>query len=80
MRLWNFGRDTAGAIGSAWDDGCDEERRNAKRICIDAYADGWKSDHDVGPYSKPEGGPWTIQDCMRGLISERCGGSAVDKK
>jgi hypothetical protein len=61
------------------DDGCDEEIRAARKICIDAYANGWRSDYAVGPYKKATKGPWTIQDCMRGLISERCGGNPVDR-
>lgn len=79
MRLWKYFRDTVGTSGSAADDGCDDEIRKAREICIDAYANGWKSDHDVGPYRKPGGGRWTPQDCMRGLISERCGGNLIDR-
>jgi len=80
MRLWNYTRGLVGAIGSGWDDECKEEIRNARRICAKAYGNGWESDHDVGPYSKPDGSDWTVQDCMRGLTSERCGGNPVDKK
>jgi hypothetical protein len=58
---------------------CNEEIREARKICIEAYANGWKSDHDVGPYKTSSGKPWSIQDCMRGLISERCGGNAIEK-
>jgi len=79
MRLWNLGRDAIGAIGSAGDDGCAEEIRKAREICVEAFANGWRSDHNVGPYRKPGGGRWTIQDCMRGLTSERCGGNLLDK-
>jgi hypothetical protein len=68
-----------GVAGGGDDDGCDKEIRNARETCTEAYANGWKSDHDVGPYKTPSGKPWTIQDCMRGLISERCGGNEVDK-
>ena len=57
---------------------CKEEIRKAREICTRAYANGWRSDSDVGPYKKPAGGQWTIQDCMRGLISQRCGGNSVN--
>lgn len=82
MRLWNFlqRRGTVGSTGSGWDDECKTEIRRAREICTEAYANGWESDHDVGPYSKPDGSRWTPQDCMRGLISERCGGNPVDKR
>jgi hypothetical protein len=69
-------RRSVGIGGSGGDEcGCSKERREAREICTEAYANGWKSDYNVGPYKTP----WTIDDCMRGLISERCGGNAVDK-
>jgi RHS repeat-associated protein len=74
--LWNFCRRIiSGDGGGGPDPDCKDEIREAREICTEAYANGWSSDHDVGPYSKPDGGQWTIQDCMRGLISERCGGN-----
>jgi hypothetical protein len=66
------------AGGGGDDDGCDKEIRNAREICTEAYANGWKSVNDAGPYKTRSGKPWTIQDCMRGFITERCGGNAVN--
>ena len=67
------------------DDGCKDEIRKMRKICIDAYADGWngnytawRSNYRVGPYKKNSGGRWTIQDCMKGLVSKRCGGENPD--
>jgi RHS repeat-associated protein len=74
QQAWNYCR----RMLTSGDDGCKDEIREAREICTEAYANGWKSDHDVGPYRKDGGGPWTIQDCMRGLISERCGGNGVN--
>ena len=54
------------------------ERVAAREICTEAYADGWKSKYNVGPYKTNTGKPWTIQDCMKGLISARCGGNKLD--
>lgn len=70
---------SSGLGGGGGDEGCKEERREAREICTDAFADGWKSNYGVGPYKTPPGKRWTIEDCMRGLISERCGGNATDK-
>ena len=66
----------SGADGGGGNDqtGCEEERNEASNICRKAAANNWKSDYAVGPYKKP----WTIEDCMRGLVSERCGGNPVD--
>jgi hypothetical protein len=65
--------------GGDKDPDCEEEIRAAREACIEAYANGWKGDFGAGPYRKRSGGPWTIQDCMRGRISERCGGNKIDK-
>ena len=75
-----YPRILAGIAGGE-DDGsdCKEERRNAREVCADAFANGWKSDHDVGPYRTSSGKPWSIEDCMRGFISERCGGNATNR-
>jgi hypothetical protein len=67
------------------DDGCDDEIRKMRQICIDAYGDGWngnytawRSNYKVGPYRKRSGGRWTPQDCLKGLVSKRCGGENPD--
>lgn len=62
----------------ARDKDCIKEIREARKICTDAFVNGWKSDYGVGPYEKEFGGPWTIKDCMRGFISQRCGGNRHD--
>ncbi len=78
--LGNLYRGAISSGGSGGDDdGCKEERRRAQDTCSDAYANGWRSDYDVGPYRKPDGTRWTVQDCVRGLVSERCGGNKIDR-
>jgi hypothetical protein len=76
------GGDNGGGGGSGGnDDDCNEEIRQVRKICIDAYANGWKgdysgwkSDYRVGPYKTESGRPWTIQDCMKGFLRKECGG------
>jgi len=68
------------AAGGGDDEECEKQRRKARETCTEAYADGWKSDHDVGPYSTSSGDTWSIDDCMRGLVSEACGGNPVDNE
>jgi hypothetical protein len=75
LRLYRRGTTAPGSGSSDDDSECEEERRTARRICREAFANDWKSDYDVGPYRKPGSGQWTIEDCMRGLISEKCGGN-----
>jgi hypothetical protein len=59
--------------------GCDEEWRDAREICTAAARNGWKSNQGgLGPYKKPTGGLWDVDDCARGRVSERCGGNEVD--
>jgi hypothetical protein len=55
---------------------CEKERKKALEICSQLYD---KSVYDTGPYRNPSGRPWNLQDCMRGFMSERCGGNATDK-
>jgi hypothetical protein len=74
-----------GGSGGNDDDGCDDEIRKMREICIKAYGDGWngnytawRSNYKVGPYRKRSGGRWTPQDCLKGLVSKRCGGEDPD--
>jgi hypothetical protein len=69
-----------GSGGGDDDDDCLEETRKAREICIDGFANDWKGDYDVGPYKTPSGKPWSIEDCMRGFKSPRCGGNPTDYK
>jgi RHS repeat-associated protein len=69
---------TGSGGGGDDDDGCKKEIEDARRVCTEAYANDWVSDYPVGPFSKRGKEKWTIQDCMRGLISKRCGGNATD--
>lgn len=62
------------------EDDCKDEIRRAREICTEAFANGWKGDYGLGPYKAASGEPWSIQDCMRGRISERCGGNPVDRQ
>lgn len=58
---------------------CKEEIREAREICTDADAAGWKGEYGTGPYKNPRGKPWDIEDCVRGRVSERCGGNRYDR-
>jgi hypothetical protein len=51
--------------------GCKEEWEEARRDCAD-----WVS--SPNPRSWPTGGHLDIEDCARGLVSERCGGNPVE--
>jgi hypothetical protein len=65
-----------GDVGSGGnDDDCKEERETARKICGEAQDNDWKSNFRVGPYPKKYGGPWTVEDCMNGLVSNACGGA-----
>lgn len=83
----NGGSGGGGGGGREWDEECKQERKNALKVCVDAFANGlrgdglrWKSDYDVGPYQKPAGKPpWDVRDCMRGLMSEICYGNLYER-
>ena len=68
-----------GGGGGSGGPGCKKERDRAQRICVDAFVNNWKSDYGVGPYYKESGEPWDVNDCKRGLISERCGGQRYER-
>lgn len=62
------------------DRGCMEEREQARKECKQADASGWKGDWGLGPYKNPRTKKvWSIKDCERGRVSERCGGNRVDR-
>jgi hypothetical protein len=61
---------------TANDAGCDEEWAEARRACEKDF----QGPPGQSPSSKPRGTRgrnYTIEDCMRGLVSERCGGNPV---
>ena len=68
------------AAGGGDDEECKKQLREAHEICVKAYENGWKSSHDVGPYSTSSGDTWDVNDCMRGLVSEDCGGNPKDNE
>ena len=74
-----FYRRAIGSFGGGGnDDGCKEEREAAREACIKEFADGWRGNNVHGPFKTPDGTPWSIRDCVRGLVSERCGGNKID--
>ncbi len=64
--------------GNNDDPDCRKEREEAAIDCADAAANGWRGIYGTGPYKKRSPGPWTIEDCIRGRVSQRCGGNRVD--
>jgi len=74
----NGGAGDGGGGGGNDDDGCDDDISKMRKICMEAYGDDWRSNYKVGPYRKSSGGRWTPQDCMKGLVSKRCGGEDPD--
>lgn len=53
------------------DEGCEEEWSEARRICAEELK---KPNPSLGI----TGGHRTVEQCSRGLVSERCGGNLVD--
>lgn len=54
-------------------EGCDEEWKDARQKC----EEGTRGPRGAGPYSIPKGRRgrnYTIEDCMRSVVSKRCGG------
>ncbi len=85
MGARRFYRQSIGSIGGGGGDdkeGCKEERDEALKQCVEAHANGWPMPQGRfvrGPLRSPRpGGRWDVNDCMPGLISERCGGNKVD--
>lgn len=75
------GRGGAGGDGGGdGRDDCAEEIRSARERCQKAKDNNWKSEVAVGPFKKKSKGRWTVEDCMRGFVSERCLGNLVEKK
>jgi hypothetical protein len=73
--------------GDGYDEECEKMRREAHEICVDAFASGtigdrikrWRSSYPTGPFSKPSGERWTVNDCKNGLIGEACGGGVYER-
>lgn len=58
------------------DEDCKKEKEDAIKRCTE---DPWeKSVNDTGPYKKESGAPWDTEDCIRGFMSEKCGGNQRD--
>ncbi len=69
--LWNYlFRDgyRPGGGGDRNGPECEEEWREARRYCIDQLS-------KENPARGPTGGARDIENCARGLVSERCGGN-----
>jgi hypothetical protein len=67
--------------GNPGDDGGDDKKERCKKEWEDAADDCSKSSRDynkniLGPFRSKT--PWNLQDCMRGLVSEDCGGNLTD--
>jgi hypothetical protein len=58
------------------DPDCKQEREDALKICSEPWKD---SHYDTGPYPTESGRPWTMSDCMKGFMHQRCGGNLTDK-
>lgn len=77
LRIFHGGG--GGGGGGDDEEDCKEENRRAREICIEAFANDWKSEYGVGPHYKSSGEPWNVDDCKRGLMSESCGGNRYDR-
>jgi len=69
---------TSGSSGGDDDEDCRKERQEAFEECQKALASGWRGDYGTGPYKKRSPGRWTLEDCIRGRVSQRCGGNRID--
>jgi hypothetical protein len=69
--LLDFRSRAPAAAGDPNAPGCKEEWDHARETCI-----GWLTSPD--PPRNASGGYKSLEDCARGLVSERCGGNPVD--
>jgi hypothetical protein len=63
------------------DEECRKEWQEARKACAEAFANGWRGDYGSGPYGpyKKRGDAQSdYDDCVRGRVSQRCGGNRVD--
>jgi hypothetical protein len=69
-----------GVGGGGDEDGCKKEWDHAREKCAEAYANGWPqpSRHVYGRLKPRHGGNWSVPECLPGLVSQRCGGNAID--
>jgi hypothetical protein len=58
--------------GEASDPECAKIIKKAREECSEAFANDWKGTPHLGPYKNPDGSPWDVSDCARGIIPERC--------
>ena len=71
-RLWRRGIGSGGASGDPEAPGCKEEWDYARRKCADLVS-------SRNPPRGVTGGYRNVEDCARGLVSERCGGNPVQR-
>ncbi len=55
-------------------EGCDKEWAEARKSCAEGF-----SKPGEGPFSMRSDRPWTFEDCVKSLVSERCGGTPLKK-
>jgi RHS repeat-associated protein len=70
--LYQYCRRAFGGGGDGSDPECQEEWREARQICSGEIAKPF-------PNRRLTGGYKNIEDCARGLVSERCGGNPVSR-
>jgi hypothetical protein len=77
------GGNGGGGGGDEFDEECKKKRKEAKEICIDAFANGfalrknkwrWKSNYNTGPFPNRDPKLSPIDECAKGIIGEACGG------
>jgi hypothetical protein len=82
--LWDFLAQLRRSITSGFggggdnDDECRREWAEAREECAKAFASGWRGVYGSEAYKKPGAGAWTVHDCARGRVSQRCGGNRVE--
>jgi hypothetical protein len=76
MGARRFYRESVGSmLGGGGDDGCKQEKDDAHEKCLKQFEGGWPGNSVYGAFKRPD---WSMNDCIRGLVSERCRGNDVD--
>ena len=75
-----YSRSRQGGWGDGGDpDPDDEECKKQKADALDRCSKPWENNvNDTGPFKKESGEPWNTDDCIRGFVSEKCGGNKRD--
>jgi hypothetical protein len=75
-----YSRSRQGGWGDGGDpDPGDENCKKEKEDAIEKCSSPWENNvNDTGPYKKEGGAPWNMNDCIRGFMSEKCGGNQRD--